>query len=439
MKRTTVSIALAVLLLGVSAKTFSQNAPAPPPPKPPASVVAGIPVNYDEAKVGTYTLPDVLTLANGKKVTDKQTWLKQRRPEVVKLFESYQFGKMPGKPADMSFNVFDKGTSVFDGRVVRKQVTVYFTKDTSDHKMDILVYLPAKATKPVPLFLTISFSPNSSMVPQDRGVKRGYMYDKTGKKLPAPAFGLGKLDVEKFASAGYGVATICYSDIEPDFKMGYKYGIRGYYMKPGQTYPPDDEWGAISAWSWGLSRAMDYFETDKQVDASRIALHGVSRLGKTVLWTGAHDTRFKMVLESCAGEGGGAISRRNYGENIKHMTDTTRYFYQFAPNWHKYADDFNASPVDAHMLVALMAPRYLLMQTGDTDFWSDPKGEFLAAQAGQSVYNLFGLQGPGNVEWPKASDTSIAYNPLGYYMHAGGHGTVPSDYDIYLNYMKKFL
>jgi hypothetical protein len=437
MKRATLSLVLAVLLSGVYTQTFSQT--APPPPKPLATVVAGTPVNYDEDKVGNYTLPDVLTLSNGKKITDKQAWLKQRRPEIVKLFESYQFGKMPGKPADMSFNVFDKGTPVFDGRVTRKQVTVYFTKDTSDHKMDILVYLPAKATKPVPLLLMISFSPNSTVSSQDSGVKHGYMWDRSGKKLPAPKTGFGKLDVEKFTSEGFAVATIYYGDIEPDFKTGYKYGIRGYYMKPGQTYPADDEWGAISAWSWGLSRAMDYFETDKQIDAKRIALHGVSRLGKTVLWTGAHDPRFKMVLESCAGEGGGALSRRNYGENIKHMTDTSRYFYQFAPNWHKYSDDFNASPVDAHMLVALMAPRYLLMQTGDTDYWSDPKGEFLAAQAAEPAYALFGLSGPGNNAWPKATDTSLTYRPLGYYMHSGGHGTVPSDFDIYLNYMKKFL
>ena len=245
--------------------------------------------------------------------------------------------------------------------------------------------------------------------------------------------------MERLTAAGYAVATIYYGDIEPDYKLGYQKGIRGYYLKPGQKVPADDEWGAISAWSWGLSRAMDYLETDKQIDAKRVALQGVSRLGKTVLWTGAHDTRFKAVIASCSGEGGAAISRRNYGENLAHMSDTSRYYYQFAPNWHKYAHDFNASPVDAHMLVALMAPRALLLQTGDTDYWSDPKGEFLAAIAAQPVYQLFGMQGPGNAPWPAAGDTSLAYNPLGYYMHSGGHGTVPSDWDIYLAFLKKYL
>ncbi len=414
---------------------FAQNAPVKPPP----AMVAGIPVNYDEDRVGVYTLPDVLTLKSGKKVKDAKTWLNERRPEIVNLFETYQFGKMPGRPADMSFKVFDRGTPVYGGRVVRKQVTVYFTKDTSNHKMDILIYLPADAKKPVPLLLTISFSPNSSMAVDDPGVKQGTMWGRDGKKVPAPKTGLGKLDVERLTSAGFGLATIYYGDIEPDFKTGYQYGIRGYYLKAGQKVPADDEWGAISAWSWGLSRAMDYFETDKQVDAKRIALHGVSRLGKTVLWTGGHDTRFKLVIASCSGEGGAAISRRNYGENIKHMTDTSRYYYQFAPNWHKYADDFNASPVDAHMLVSLMAPRNLLLQTGDTDLWSDPKGEFLSARAAEPVYSLFGKKGPGTGVWPAAKDTSIAYYTLGYYMNRGGHGIVPSDWDIYMSFLKKYL
>ncbi|QKJ28867.1 acetylxylan esterase [Mucilaginibacter mali] len=439
MYRLTKSLLLFSACAALGHVALGQNTPAA---KPPAAMVAGIPVNYDEDKVGNYTLPDVLTMKNGQKVTDKQTWLTKRRPEIVKLFEENQYGTMPGKPAGMRFNVFDKGTPVFGGGTIRKQVTVYFTKDTTDQKMDILMYLPAKSAKPVPLLLMISFSPNSSMSVDDPGVKQGTMWDKNGKKVPAPKMGLGSMKkelIERVTGMGYGIATIYYGDIEPDFKTGYKYGIIGKYMKPGQTIPGDSEWGAISAWSWGLSRAMDYLETDKQIDANRVALHGVSRLGKTVLWTGAHDTRFKAVLASCSGEGGAALSRRNYGENLAHMSDTSRYFYQFAAQWHKYAGDFNLSPVDAHMLVALMAPRSLLLQTGDTDLWSDPHGEFLSAVSAQPVYNLFGLQGPGNAPWPAAKDASLAYNPLGYFMHQGGHGTVPSDWDIYLEYLKKFL
>jgi len=431
--------------------------------KPPATV-AGFPVNYDESLVGTYTLPDALVLSNarasahagtdgddprlndpvgqavgrGKKVTDAKTWNNLRRPEILKLFEEQQFGKMPPRPSEMSFHVFDKGTTAYNGKAVRKQVTIYFTKDTSKHKMDLLIYLPAHAKGPSPLLLLINFSANCSAV-DDPEVKQGEIWSREGKKVLATREGrFGKINVDTFVSQGIGIATVYYGDIEPDFKDGYKYGIRGHYLKPGQSYPADDEWGAISAWAWGLRRAMDYFETDKQIDAKRIALLGVSRLGKTVLWAGAHDERFKLVIASCSGEGGAALSRRNYGEGINHMTDTSRYFYQFAPNRHKYSNDPNSAPVDAHMLVALMAPRPLLLQTGDTDNWSDPKGEFLAAVAAEPVYKLFNKQGPGTEIFPGAGDQSLL-NTLGYYMHAGGHGIVPSDWAVYISYLKKYL
>lgn len=398
-------------------------------------LVAGFPVNYNEDSVGTYTLPDLFTMQNGQKVKDVKTWTEKRRPEIVKLFEEYQFGKMPPRPVDMHFDVFDKGTEVLNGKAIRKQVRIYFTSDTN-YKMDLLIYLP-KSNRPSPLLLLINFFANSSVV-DDPGVRRGEAWNREGKKVLALTAPFGKINIDTFITNGFGIATVYYGDIEPDFATGYRYGIRGHYLKPGQTYPADNEWGAISAWSWGLSRAMDYFETDKQIDAKRIAIQGTSRLGKTVLWTGAHDPRFKLVIASCSGEGGAALSRRNYGESINHMTDTSRYFYQFAPNRHKYADDPNQSPVDAHMLVALMAPRPLLLQTGDTDYWSDPKGEFLAAVAAEPVYKLFNKKGPGTDVMPQPGDQSML-NALGYYMHAGGHGTVPSDWAVFITYMKKYL
>jgi len=401
-------------------------------------VSAGFPVNYEEDSVGIYTLPGVLTLRNGQPVKDAKTWTEQRRPELVRLFEEIEYGKMPPRPAALSFHVFDKGTPVLDGKAMRKQVTVYFTKDTTAHKMDLLIYLPVNAATPSPLLFTVSFAANAQVV-DDPGIRIGDIWTREGKKIKADQPGrFGKMDISQFISQGIGFATVYYGDIEPDFKKGINYGIRSQYLQPGQTEPGPDEWGAISAWAWGLSRAMDYFETDKQIDAKRVALQGTSRLGKTVLWAGAHDTRFKMVIASCSGEGGAAISRRDYGENIKHITDTSRYYYQFAPNYHSYASKVSSLPFDAHMLVALMAPRPLLLQTGDTDYWSDPKGEFLAAVAAEPVYQLFGKQGPGTAIWPKAGDTTHL-NTLGYYMHKGGHGTIPSDWPVFIDYMKKYL
>ncbi|MEI7423113.1 MAG: hypothetical protein WCK18_13505 [Prolixibacteraceae bacterium] len=398
--------------------------------------VAGIPVNYDESKIPAYSLPDPLVLSNGKKVADSKTWYKKRRPEILNLFKNEQFGKFPDRK-NISFKVFEKGTLALDGKAIRRQVTIYFTKDTANYKADLLVYLPAKAQGPVPLLLNISFTPNCLTI-DDPGIKQGMLWNREGKRVPASeGRKMGGLNVGKFISNGFGVATIYYGDIEPDFAKGIKYGIRGHYLKPGQTIPAPDEWGAISAWSWGLSCAMDYLETDKQIDSKKVALYGVSRLGKTVLWAGAIDERFGLVISSCSGEGGAALSRRIYGETIKHMTDSTRYFYQFCTNRAKYGDDPGTCPVDAHLLISLIAPRPLLLQTGDTDNWSDPKGEFLAAVAAGPVYQLLGKKGLQTDIWPSAGTPVL--NDLGYYMHAGGHGTLPADFDIYIDFLKKYF
>lgn len=400
----------------------------------PPDKVAGIPVNYDESLTGSYELPDLFTLNNGEKITTAEEWTLQRRREILELFRTHQFGKAPGRD-EVSFRVFDPGTLAFDGKALRKQVTLYFTRDTGIHRADLLIYLPAGAHKPVPLFFNISFLPNAMTV-DDLGVRRGTMWDHEGKRVAVPEVNRGPiLDVEKFLAEGLGVATIYYGDIEPDFADGLRLGIRGHFLKPGAAQPAGDEWGAIAAWAWGLSGAMDYLETDRQIDARKVALFGVSRLGKTVLWAGASDPRFGMVIASCSGEGGAALSRRNFGETIKHMTAPTRYFYQFCGNRAAFGDDPSGSPVDAHMLVALMAPRPLLLQTGDTDGWSDPKGEFLAAKAAEPVYRLFGKTGPATETMPPAGIPF--FDPLGYYMHEGGHGTLPGDYDIFLRFIKK--
>lgn len=430
---TTLKGALAACLILISAQAgFAQKEKL-------AKVVAGYPVNYEEDAVKQYTLPALLQLSNGKIVSDAKTWKEKRRPELLQLFAEHQFGKMPGRPHNLSFKVFDEGTPVLNGEAIRKQVRVYFSRDTSTYKMDLLIYLPAKAEKPSPLLLHISFQPNSLMV-DDPGVKPGYFWTREGKYLPASeGKSWSKIDVGSFVSQGLGVATIYYGDIDPDFKGGLKHGVRNLYLKPGQQEVAENEWGTISAWAWGLSRAMDYFETDKAVDAKRIALQGASRLGKTVLWAGATDERFKAVIASCSGEGGAALSRRNYGEGVEHMTDTSRYYYQFAPKRHSYAKNIDASPVDAHELVALIAPRALLLQTGDTDYWSDPKGEFLAAQAAAPVYKLFGKAWADATAFPAAGDQTLLYGTLGYYMHAGGHGPIPSDWPLFIQYLKKHL
>jgi hypothetical protein len=404
----------------------------------PDDTIAGLPVNYTEARAGEYTLPDPLVLANGQPVRDAATWFEKRRPEIIQLFEGNQFGRCSGRPAEMSFEVFDKGTPAFDGRATRRQVSVFFSKDReAGPKMDILVYLPAAATKPVPLLLNISFTANSLTV-ADPGVREGTIWNREHQRVPASqGRPFGRLDVVRLVERGFGVATVYYGDIEPDFAGGRQHGVRRLFLAPGQTEPAPDEWGSIAAWSWGLSRALDYLETDPGVDAKRVALFGVSRLGKTVLWAGARDPRFALVIASCSGEGGAALSRRNYGETVAHLAHPSRFAYQFCANYGKHAADVGRMPVDAHLLLALIAPRPVLLQTGDTDRWSDPKGEFLAAVAAEPVFRLLGARGLETSEMPTAGQPIL--HTLGYTMHAGGHGPVPSDWNVFLDFLSLHL
>ena len=424
-----------VCLLVFSALVLQAQAP---PPTPPPGVVAGIPVNYDESKVGAYTLPDPLKLNDGKPVRDAKTWREKRRPQIVEMFETQQYGRAPGRPADESFEVFDKGSAAFGGKAIRKQVTIHLSKDANWPEIHLLVYLPVAAKQPVPMFFSINFGAIQSAV-DDPGVTPQKVWDAKTNTLIAPPAGrgFGRMNVEPLLDAGFGVATFYYGDVDPDYLDGFKNGVRARYLKPGQSERAGDDWGTIAAWAWGMSRVEDYFETDQSIDAKRVAIHGVSRLGKTVMWAGARDRRFAAVIASCSGEGGAALSRRDYGETIAHLTAPTRYPYQFAANYAKYAGFPDTAPMDANLLVALIAPRPLLLQTGSTDSWSDPKGEFLAAVAAGPVYKLLGKDPLDTDVWPGAKQP--IFHDLSYYMHDGGHGMVPSDWNIYVEFLKMHL
>ena len=354
------------------------------------------------------------------------------------MFETQQYGRDPGRPADEKFEVTDEGTPALNGKAIREQVTISFSNDPSWPRIHLLIYLPAAQHKPVPMFFTINFGAVQNAV-DDPGITPDEVWDpKTNTRIEPPkGRGFGRIDVEPLLDAGFGVATFYYGDIDPDYPSGFANGIRARYLKPGQTERAPDDWGSIAAWAWGMSRVEDYFETDKRIDARRVAIHGVSRLGKTVMWAGAHDQRFAAVIASCSGEGGAALSRRNYGETIAHLTTASRYPYQFAMNYAKYAGFPDTAPMDANLLIALIAPRPLLLQTGDTDLWSDPKGEFLAAVAAGPVYKLLGKDGLDSNEWPTAG-VSILHD-LAYSMHEGGHGMVPSDWEVYIRFLKMHL
>lgn len=405
----------------------------------PDGEVAGLSANYTEARVAPCTLPDPLRRADGRPVTDARTWQEERRPAWVRQFEENQFGRAPPPPPDgLTVEVSEAGTLAFDGQARRRQVTLWLHPDRTGPKLEVLTYVPAAATGPVPLLLQVSFTANNLAV-NDPAVRVGESWDRQQhRRVPADqGRRFGSLDVPAFMRAGLGVATINYADIDPDASDGLSAGVRAAYLAPGQTTPAPDEWGTIAAWAWGLSRVLDYFETDPTVDAQRVALFGASRLGKTVLWTAARDPRFAAVIASVSGEGGAALSRRNYGETIGHLTAPTRYAYQFAGNYAKWAADPGTSPVDGHLLVALIAPRPLLLQTGDTDRWSDPRGEWLSLLAARPVYALFGQAGPVTDAMPRTG--ILTGDALAYTMHAGGHGTLPGDWALFVPFLVRHL
>jgi hypothetical protein len=403
------------------------------PPKPWTSQGTGWPINVSEEKVVPYSLPDPLLSSNGTPVRDARTWSSKRRPEILALFETQQFGRAPGRPTDESFEVFDQGTPVFGGMAIRKQVLIHLSKDPAAPTIHLVEYIPTAAKQPAPMWLTIGFAAPSSMI-DDSGIRAGMVWNPQARqKVPAPKSSpTGRLEVQPVLDAGIGVATFYCGDVEPDFAEGYASGIRAFYAKGASQAP--DGWGAIAAWAWAMSRVQDYFETDKAVDAKRVAINGASRLGKTVLWAAARDQRFAAVTACCSGEGGAALSRRNFGQTIGELNEEAPH--QFALNYRNYAGKEPSLPMDSHLLLALIAPRPVFLQTGMYDHWSDPKGEFAAAVAAGPVYRLLGKQDLGTTTWPPAAPI---LNDIGYLMDGGGHGMAPGDWDIYIAFLKRHL
>lgn len=397
--------------------------------------------NYDESRVGTIALPDPLLFASGERVKNVREWESRRRPEVVGLFETNVYGRTPGKPPGLAFELTGVTRGAVGGGAVRKQVTVLFSGKSTGPKMDLLVYLPSNAAGPVPVFLGLNFGGNHTLEADSRiPVTSSWVRDNprmgvTGHKASEQSRGADSASwpLESILARGYGVATAYYGDIDPDYDDGFRNGVHPIFYKPGQTRPAADEWGSIGAWAWGLSRALDYLETDKSVDAKRVAVIGHSRLGKAALWAGALDQRFAMVISNDSGEGGAALARRNYGETVKAIN--TAFPHWFNANFRKFSDDVNSLPVDQHMLLSLIAPRPLYVASAEDDRWADPKGEYLGAYYAGPVYRVYGKSPLKSEEMPPVHQPVM--ETVGYHIRAGKHDITAYDWDRYMDFADK--
>jgi len=398
-------------------------------------------VNYDESKVPPYTLPDPLQTANGRRITTEEEWLQYQRPRMLQLFADNVYGRMPGNPKDEHFEVTSVDSSALNGKAVRKQITIYFTEDASSPSMHVLLYLPKSAKGPVAVFTGLNFHGNQA-VDADKGIDlpTGWIDNEEDKHITgfhateaSRGTDSSRWPLREIIDNGYGVATAYYGDLEPDYPEGWKTGIRTTLKK--ELGIKENEWGAIGAWAWGLSRMMDYLETDSAVNAQQVVITGHSRLGKTALWAAANDTRFAIVVSNDSGEGGAALSKRFFGETIEKINNAFPHW--FSPSYKKYNGHAELLPVDQHILLSLMAPRPLYVASAEDDLWADPKGEFLSAKNAGPVYALFGKKGLGVDSMPPVN--SPVGETIRYHIRTGKHDITLYDWQQYIDFANRQL
>ncbi len=390
--------------------------------------------NYDEALANPFPkLPEVLRMENGRKVTSARQWQRQRRPELIELFEREVVGRIPENVPAVTWQVTQTAGGEIGGRPVLAR-RLNGNVDNSAHpaievNIELMLVTPADAKGPVPVMILFG-----------RGRLPGEPAPQGGFQPPPPRPGSDPPATDQLIAAGWGYAYLNPGSVQADNGAGLTRGIIGLTNK-GQPRKPDD-WGALRAWGWGASRALDYFETLPEVDATRVGIEGVSRYGKAALVTMAFDERFAVVLIGSSGEGGAKLHRRNFGEAVENLTASGEYHWM-AGNFLKYGTEESAFgrmdagdiPVDAHQLLALCAPRatfisYGVPEQGDA-LWLDQQGSFMAAIAAQPVFRLLGAKDLGRSddytrEKMPPVNTGLLEGRLAWRQHDGGHTDGPN-------------
>ncbi len=404
-------LAIGPALSAATPPTASAAIPASAAKAPPASAS-----NYDESKVGAYTLPDLFTFANGGKVTTAAQWETRRRAELLALFSREMFGVSPPKPAGLRFRVEETDPRAMDGKATRKQIALSFPLGPETFTFRLTLFVPNARQGRAAVFLLLNHRPVDNTDPTR--AKRSDFW---------PA--------ETAIARGYAIAAVnVAADVEPD-RRDATTGVRASYRK--HSAKADElTWGALAAWAWAGSRAVDYFETDADIDAARIAVVGHSRTGKAALWAAAQDTRFALACVNGAGEGGPSLTRRNFGETLLQIT--TNFPYWFAAKYSTYAGKEDTLPFDQHQLIALVAPRGYHGGDGVRDTWADPRGSWLALVEAAKVWAQAGQATPFPAEMPSVGDLLVV-GPLAYHVRPGGHDLTALDWQLYLDHADRLF
>jgi hypothetical protein len=398
---------------------------------PPGAQGSNHPATYDESQANPFpVLPDPLVLKNGKKVTSRDLWRTQRRLEILEDFEREIYGRTPKHTPKVTWEVASREDN---GTTITKQLVGHVDNSTYplvEVNIQLTLVTPSNARGPVPVMMQFGFAPGA----RGRGAAAPAAVATPLPDAPRPPAGPRWQD--QVLAKGWGYASLVPNSIQADNGAGLTQGIIGL-MNKGQPRKLDD-WGALAAWAWGASRALDYFETDTAVDARQVGIEGHSRYGKATIVAMAFDQRFAIAYVSSSGAGGTKLHRRKFGELVENVLAANEYHWM-AGNYFKYGGHWDALPVDSHELIALCAPRPVFISAGATngDGWVDAKGSFLAAVGAGPVYKLLGKKDLGATEFPPI-DTTLITGELGFRQHTGGHTDGPT-WPTFLTFADKYI
>jgi len=376
-------------------------------------------VQYDESKLPPYDLPPLLTTSSGQSVETPEAWMEQRRPEILSLFANLIYGRVPApaKPIEVSYEVVLEDKGFMDGMATRKDVKIHLENTKGRMSMHFLVFVPNNAQKPVPAFFKHSFNNTQS--------------DDFDASSSRPGFLKNGWPLGELFERGYGFCAVYQQDLVRHNEVEFLHSIHKLFYPEGQSFPKSHEWGVLSACAWGASRAMDYLETDPEIDHSRIAIMGHSKMGKATLWTAAQDERFALAISAQSGCAGAALWRRKSGETLKKMV--TRFPYWLCRNAWKFVEQEDDLPVDQHMLLACIAPRPVYVHSSTDDTWADSRGEYLSAYHASEVYQLLGKKALESSMLPEVGKPIIESH-VGYHIREGGHSIEMYDWQRFMDF-----